>query len=595
IIIQNLEIGTTVKVRETKTADGFVLDGTPKDIEIMSSDLHELVFTNRRQGALTIRARDSVTQAGLAGVVLRLTYADGRPVDNFNGQQSSGGIYTTDANGEINITGLTGTVIVTEQRTIDGYTMNPASGTQTVIVNPAETQTLTFEDNPNQTLTIQVLASDSREPLAGVRLLVTDSEGTVVGPANGEYVTDQNGRVVITNLVPGVTVTVKETEAVSGYVLNPQPQSIQIRQGEAQSLTLYNDPKGSLTVRLIDAVTDQFLTGGEFRITTARGEPVDDLEGRISSNGIYRVDEERRITITGLLPGVYTVTQTMAPDGYVMSQEPQTVTINADDAQSIVFRNTPLQTLIVQNYAAGTAAPLAGSAFLVTDGDGTVLGPENGVYRTDENGRFVVSGLRPGINIHVKQTSVADGYLLNGNPQNIEIQTGEAQTLTFFNEPCGALVLLARDRETGQPIPGVVFQMMDSTGAFVGNYGGALTGNGLYTSDDSGQVVLHGLEPAVLVVREVSAPDGYVLNDQSQTVEINPAETQTLTFQNAPTLTVTVRMFAEGTTEPLAGVRFLITDGNGANIGAGEYATDENGRIVLPNIVPGTTIIAHEV
>ena len=67
-------------------------------------------------------------------------------MDNNNGQTSSNGIYTTNTDGEINITGITGTVVVTEQRTIDGYTMNPASGTQTVIVNPAETQTLEFFD-----------------------------------------------------------------------------------------------------------------------------------------------------------------------------------------------------------------------------------------------------------------------------------------------------------------------------------------------------------------------------------------------------------------------------------------------------------------
>ena len=201
----------------------------------------------------------------------------------------------------------------------------------------------------------------------------------------------------------------------------------------------------------------------------------------------------------------------------------------------------------------------------------------------------MVSGLRPGINVHVKQTAVADGYLLNGNPQSIEIRTGEAQSLTFYNQPCGTLVLLARDKETDQPIPGVVFQIINSRGEYVGDYGGALTSNGLYTSDEHGQVIVHSLEPATLVVREVEAPRGYVLNTEPQTVEINPADTQTLTFKNVPTATVVVQKFVQGTTEPLAGVRFLITDGNGTNIGSGEYTTDENGRIVLDGIAPGTT------
>lgn len=84
----------------------------------------------------------------LPGVEFQLTYADGSFVDADHGHLSSKGLYTTDQNGEIRITGITGTIVAKEVKTIPGYTIDPATQTQTVVVNPADTQTLTFYNDP---------------------------------------------------------------------------------------------------------------------------------------------------------------------------------------------------------------------------------------------------------------------------------------------------------------------------------------------------------------------------------------------------------------------------------------------------------------
>ena len=65
---------------------------------------------------------------------------------------------------------------------------------------------------------------------------MTDSSGAVVGPSNGEYITDENGRIVINGLEPGTTVTARETKTLEGYVLDTTPKSIQIKAGEVQTL-----------------------------------------------------------------------------------------------------------------------------------------------------------------------------------------------------------------------------------------------------------------------------------------------------------------------------------------------------------------------
>ena len=51
----------------------------------------------------------------------------------------------------------------------------------------------------------------------------------MVGSANGEYTTDENGRIVIEGLEPGVTITAKEIKTLEGYVLDTTPKSIKIK------------------------------------------------------------------------------------------------------------------------------------------------------------------------------------------------------------------------------------------------------------------------------------------------------------------------------------------------------------------------------
>ena len=145
IVIEGLEPGTVITAREIKTVEGFVLDGTPKSVKITAgSQAPELIFWNKKAGTLVIQKKDSVTGALIPGAQFQLTYANGGYVDNDNGHLSSNGLYTTDDKGEIRISGITGTVVVKETKPAPGYVIDQSTQTQTVTVNPLDTQTLTF-------------------------------------------------------------------------------------------------------------------------------------------------------------------------------------------------------------------------------------------------------------------------------------------------------------------------------------------------------------------------------------------------------------------------------------------------------------------
>ena len=144
IVLEGLEPGTTITAQEVKTVDGFVLDGRPQSIKIEAGKVQNLTFWNKRAGTLVIQKKDKLTGKPLAGVEFELTYAEGGYVDAANGHLSSKGLYTTDANGEIRISGITGTIMVNETKALPGYTIDPGTQIQTVTVNAADTQTLNF-------------------------------------------------------------------------------------------------------------------------------------------------------------------------------------------------------------------------------------------------------------------------------------------------------------------------------------------------------------------------------------------------------------------------------------------------------------------
>ncbi len=186
---------------------------------------------------------------------------------------------------------------------------------------------------------------------------------------------------------------------------------------------------------------------------------------------------------------------------------------------------------------------------------GAVVGPNNGYYTTNKDGRIVIEGLEPGVIVTARETKTLEGYVLDAAPKSIKIKTGEAQTLTFWNKKAGELVIRKLDKLTNQPLAGVEFQLTYAGGGYVDNANGHLSSNGLYTTDASGEIRISGIT-GTIVVKETKTIPGYTIDEASrtQTVTVNPADTQTLTFYNTPGTTLTIQKFVDGTTDPIQGV-----------------------------------------
>ena len=519
IKITNLAPGAYV-LTEIKAPTGYVMDTASTNVVIgQGGDTQTIIVKNSKAGTLVIDKRDALTGKPLQGVTFKVTTSTGEFVPAENGQISSNGLYFTDKDGKITINGVVGTLVVTETATIPGYTIDEATRTQTVVVNPNDTQTLHFTNTPSTTLVIEKYIEGTTTPLKGVTFLITDSSGAVVGNSNGEFITDENGRIVLDGLTPGTTVTAREVKALEGYVLDGQPKSILIKSGEVQTLRFYNAKQGTIVVKKLDKQTGKPLAGVEFQITYSDGSYLDDDYGHLSSKGLYKTDTNGEIRISGVV-GTLVITETKPLPGYVMDEgtRTQTVKVNPTDTQTITVYNTKVGGLTIIKTDEETGERISGVQFEIRKLNGEIIG----TYTTDRSGVISLPEAEKGW-YQVTELKAAKGYQLDSQPYQIEVKDGGTATLEITNRQTGSAIIHKIDSVTGKGIFGVKFLLSDAKGNPVGTY----------ESDNEGYVYVDGgLADGKYTVREIECADGYILDTQPKTIYVEYGGCTTITWKN---------------------------------------------------------------
>ena len=584
-----LKSGTYI-LEEVDPADGYSIIQSSETIFLADSGEQSVVtvrFENMPDGMLLIRKVCDVNPSiTLQDAEFKIAYADGTLIGDSNG------IFRTDENGEIRISGLKPgkSVVVTETRAPDGFILDTQS--QTVQIKEGRTVSLTFKNTPKGALIIQKRDSETNKPLPGAEFRVTTAAGCEVGlngvigdstlTQNGIFTTDSSGEIRITNLIPGAYI-ISEVKAPEGYVMDQPSTNVVIGpKGDTQTVVIKNSQAGTLIIDKRDSLTGKPLAGVTFKVTTASGEFVPDENGHISSNGLYVTNKEGKIQINGVV-GTLVVTETKTIPGYTIDpgSQTQTVVVHPNDTQTLYFTNTPSTTLVIEKYIEGTTTPLKGVTFLVTDSSGAVVGPSNGEYITDEAGRIVINDLEPGITVTAREIKTLEGYVLDGTPKSIKIKAGEVQTLRFYNEAKGTLVIRKLDSVTKEPLAGVEFELTYADGGYVDADNGHLSSKGLYTTDQNGEIRIGGVT-GTIVVKETKTIEGYTIDEATriQTVEVNPEDTQTITVYNDPVGGVEiVKVNADDTKERIPDTTFEIRKIDDELIDT--ITTDKNGRAFL--------------
>jgi len=362
--VSNITPGTTLVVKETRAKPGYLLDDTPQTATIQAGQTVALEFRNAPQGNLIIRKLDSVTHKPLEGVEFKITYADGKVVDAAGGKLSSNGIYTTNKEGQIVLSGITGTVVATETKTISGYTIDEATRSQTVVVNADDTQTLTFYNTPVSGVEIIKINEDNRsERIPNTTFEIRRMDDGLVDTIT----TNKNGRAYL-SLEKGDYYAV-EVRAGEGFKLDATPHYFSVKDGKTTTVTLTNKAFSGVILHKIDSVTGDGIYGVKFLVYDQNRNPL----------GEYTSDNEGCVYIDDLAvegKGRLYIRELEAAPGYELDKEYKTVYVQPGRTIEVEWENTPITGQIqVYKYAAeynevtGTQAgtPLQGAVFEIVN------------------------------------------------------------------------------------------------------------------------------------------------------------------------------------------------------------------------------------
>lgn len=554
IVITGLEAGAYA-VRETKAPNNYIIAETDMQTVNMKADgtsVVEVVFRNYPYGSLLITKVDALTNKPLSNATFQVTTGDGTVVGNSNG------MYTTNSDGKILIPNLKpGSYVVTERIAPEGYACDTKPQTIAIGTDGA-TYKVHFQNQPMCSLVILKKDADNGNPLSGAQFKVTTSKGDVIGRNNGIFTTDSNGSITISYLAKDSYI-VEEVKAPDGYVLEEQSKTIALDYGKTYTLEFTNKKMTSLVVKKIDAVTGEPLPGAKFFVEKQNGEHV----------GEYTTDNTGTILLPTLDPDWYVVRETKAPEGYILDETPKTVEVKTNVPTVVTFENKPLSGIKIVKTDSETGEPLEGVSFSVSKMNGEKIG----TFKTDKEGMVYISDLEDGY-YTVTETEGLENYHWDKEPKTVEVKSGKQTILEVENQPYSGLVIEKTNSRTGDPIEGVEFLVTKFNGEQIG----------YYETDESGLIVIEGLEEGTYLVKETKEAKGYVLDSEAKEVEIKDGKRTTLKVENDPMSSVLIHKIDSVTGEGIPGVKFLLYDSDNEPIG--QFETDDEGYIWIRKELP---------
>ena len=554
------------KVTELEPASGYAIkEPATQECFISGGESKVLTFENTPLSAIIIRKVDSESGQPLEGAWFRIRY--------LGGTSGTGGTvigeYRTSNNGTIVVTGLkAGTYVCEEISAPDGYVITDAAETVYLSGKDQDVITVTFGNDRMGSLLVVKKDAVTGAPISDVEFFITDSDGSVIGNANGKYVTDSAGTIRIDGLTPGMTVIAKEVRAKDGYILDDTPQSIKIKRNSVMTLEFRNQPRGGVLVKKVDAVTNALISDVEFLVTDSAGNLIG------NANGKFVTDSAGTFTITDIAPGTtLVIKETRAKAGYILDDTPQTVKVKSNEVVTVEFRNAPKGNLIIVKQDSVTKEPLEGVEFKITYADGSYVDAEGGtlsstgLYWTDKAGKISISGISG--TVVVTEIETIPGYTIdeNSRTQTVVVNPNDTQTLYFYNTPVGGLQIIKSDKDSGKRIAGVKFEIRKMNGEIIGTY----------TTDSDGVIYLPEAESGWYTVTELETASGYLLDTTPHRIEVKDGQTATLEITNHKSSRILLHKVDKATGKGIYGAVFLLYDSNRNPIG--EYVTDQDGYI----------------
>lgn len=616
VTLKDIPVGS-YKITEKSAPEGYVVDACPGSVYIGKNESKQYIAYDLKKPVLNIEKIDGQTGDPVPGTKFEIKKSDGTKIGTVT-TGKDGTVAVGMKGGELGYL-EPGTYSVTEVFVPEPYVLSGEH--QDIQLNAGDKKSLMFTNLEEPIITVEKYDEETGEKLEGAQFAIYEQSDLSRPVAEG--MTDRDGRFTSGYVAPG-TYVVTELNPPAGYMFSDKTsphRMIVAKAGDGEIIVKVDNIKlPELTIKKIDSVTKDPIAGVTYRVALVDDTSVQPATVTTDANGT--------ISLPGLKAGTYEITEISTPHPYILNTTPQRVKLEGGDRKTLLFENIKYPTLIIQKTDGTTNKGIPNTTYRIEHEQANGSIKTIGTFKTDANGQiklpYVEPGwyiitetipaqgyqkptnpvtriyLNPGDNSYVDFNNVADNDRTNvgntpGTPMEIKITSGAdyPKIGDIVNYPLNSLVIKKSDANTGEMLEGATFEVIRITGETSGQNGKLIC---TVTTDHSGVVVITGLEAGAYAVKEIKAPQNYVIAETDlQTVNMKADGTSVVEviFRNYPYGAISINKVDGISRQPLEGATFKVTTSAGAEVGSGEYTTDANGNILIGNLPPGSYVITE--
>ncbi|WP_028125442.1 SpaA isopeptide-forming pilin-related protein [Eremococcus coleocola] len=396
------------------------------------------------------------------------------------------------------------------------------------------------QDLASLTVTVR---DENSSPVANVSIQVGDQSQT----------SDESGQAIFNDL-PAGSLDFKVTQVPEGYQVAEDQNNL--------TVTLEANTQHTLDLNLISQTAETNTEMVKLSFVNDQGQAIPGVT--ITYEGqTYTSDEQGQLELPSIGPGAYTYQVTSVPDGYALSQAPQTFDYVENQPVSIHLEklnqeSSPQVTSVSFKVVDQSGQAVPGVTLLVKDQ----------TYQTDDQGQIVIEELPVGESINYQILEVPQGYL-GQSEGSIDLSSDQPISEELAIEKTAqaqSLVIPVVDQDQA-PVPGLTIQMEEGTS---------------YTSDDQGQLVLRELVAGDYAYTVTEVPQGYQVEKADGLITIQEGQEQGKPIQvikEASKFNFVIKVVDQDQ-NPVPDLSLQLADGQA-------YTSDDQGQIKLTDLSPG--------
>ena len=487
----------------------------------------------------------------LAGAKFKVTMAE-HPEYSFL-------INPTDENGNAKMNmGLPyGKYILTEIEFPEGYTYSGQKEYTVEICDETQFVTLRAVNKlKSSKLTVIKVDSETGQTVRGVTGFKL--KNTKTGEESETYYTDENGSLTLPSEITYGNYELIEVTPPKGYTLNSVPIAFSIDGNTPEVVIRLSDEpeKGKISVlkkgekfssvtetdgKYTPVYSERGLKGAEFEVTAAEDIYTADGTLRISKGALADTlvtDESGEAESKELYPGKYLLREISAPEGYILNAEPREITVVSGITSAEIFNERKKQEYKIQKnlekdqkFGIGFNGEILNIQFglfsktELTALDGSII-PADGlieIVSPNEDGFICFAADMPyNAECYIKELETDEHYIISdkcysgGDTVKNKIIRGSIEGLK--TDPNGRVL---RGAVIGLFYP---FETEFSKDTAIETF----------ETDEAGRFLFENVPCGEWIIRELKAPDGYILSDENYTVTVKEnGETVKLNIKNS--------------------------------------------------------------